>query len=203
MLIRPMPSPNGTNREKLYVLQGGRGALNRRENYGMAFDARRGMAYDTLGAKPSDDNVNQLCSWIEENLSDEDRQRLIETLANRPAPAQDDDPVVDPMQTRGKAPGERLSMDAAAAKSLFGSVLKQAFAKPITPVAKYRAKEVRLAADAARVKSLGERVPGFGAIDVMPMESDPHARPHRLAHDGRTVASLEDRFPDLKKIGFA
>jgi hypothetical protein len=38
MIIKPMPSPGGTNREKLFILQGGKGTLNRRG----AYDSRRG-----------------------------------------------------------------------------------------------------------------------------------------------------------------
>jgi hypothetical protein len=41
MIIKPMPSPGGTNREKLFILQGGKGPLN-----------RRGMAYDSMGRPP-------------------------------------------------------------------------------------------------------------------------------------------------------
>jgi environmental stress-induced protein Ves len=33
--------------------------------------------------------------------------------------AEDDEPVIDPMQTKGRAPGARVSMDAAATKGLF------------------------------------------------------------------------------------
>jgi hypothetical protein len=114
-MIKPMPSPHGTNREKLFILQGGKGVLNRR---GMAFDA-------AIGASQND-NVAQIVSWAKENLSFDDIRRLAQALAvhaqqNEAVPAADNDPsVVDPMQTRGKAPGaSRVGMDAAATKGLF------------------------------------------------------------------------------------
>jgi hypothetical protein len=161
MLISPMPSPSGTNREKLFILQGGRGGLNPRG----AYDSRRRLAYDTLGASPNDpDPVKQIAEWAKENLSADDLSRLIGALGreaqqNMPAAdddpdssidpikkwlagklqpqdmstlqkmisklgsagaqAADDEPVVDPLQTRGKAPGARVGMDAAATKGLF------------------------------------------------------------------------------------
>jgi hypothetical protein len=113
MLIKPMPSPGGTNREKLFILQGGKGALNRR---GMAFDAAMGAS--------NADSVAQIVSWAKENLSFEDIRRLAQALGvhaqqSEPLPAADDDPSIDPMQTRGKAPGARVGMDSAAMKSLF------------------------------------------------------------------------------------
>jgi hypothetical protein len=111
MLIKPMPSPSGTNFERIYILQGSR----RRSSPKGAYDSAR-RAYD--GGDP----VSQLVSWIEENLDDDARSRLIETLANRPArPAEDEDspPSVDPTQTRRRAPGARVGMDAASTKGLF------------------------------------------------------------------------------------
>ena len=107
MTIAPMPSPNGSNREKLFILQGGMGVLNPRG----AYDSRRGLAYDTLGASPND-NVAQIVSWAKENLSFDDIRRLAQALGvyaqqNEAVPAADDGPSVDPMQTRGRAPGAR------------------------------------------------------------------------------------------------
>src|SRR5580698_5996224 len=108
MLIRPMPSPKGTNHERPFVLQGGKGVLNRR---GMAFDA-------AIGASQNH-NVAQIVSWAKENLSFDEIRCLAQALGvhaqqNEAVPAADDAPVVDPMQTRGKAPGARVGMDAAA-----------------------------------------------------------------------------------------
>jgi hypothetical protein len=121
MLISPMPSPSGTNREKLFILSG-RGAVNPRG----AYDGRRGLAYDTLGASPASpqDSVAQIVSWAKENLNFDDIRRLAQALGvhaqqSEPVPAADDDPTADPMQTRGKAPGARVSMDAASTKGLF------------------------------------------------------------------------------------
>jgi hypothetical protein len=115
-----MPSPKGTNREKLYILQGGRGVLNPSG----AYDSRRGLAYDTLGASP-EDNVAQIAAWAKENMSSEDLMRLCKLLGDTAGtgsvPAADDNapPSVDPMETRGRAPGARVSMDSAQTKSLF------------------------------------------------------------------------------------
>jgi hypothetical protein len=117
MIIKPMPSPQGTNREKLFILQGGRGVLNPRG----AYDSRRSLAYDTLGASPNDP-VKQIAEWAKENLSADDLSRLIGALgreAQQNMPAADDEPTIDPMQTRGRAPGARVGMDAAATKGLF------------------------------------------------------------------------------------
>jgi hypothetical protein len=124
MLIRPMPSPSNTNHEKLFVLQGGKGALNRRGNYGMAFDSKRRLAYDTMGstpgASPDNDNVAQIAAWAKENMGPEDLARLCQMLGSMTdyVPAADDAPVVDPMQTRGRAPGARVGMDSRTMKSL-------------------------------------------------------------------------------------
>jgi hypothetical protein len=117
-MLKPMPSPNGTNREQLYILRGGRGGPNPRG----AYDGRRGLAYDTLGASPND-NVAQIINWAKENMSSDEIRRLAQALGvyaqqNEAIPAADDAPSVDPMQTRGRAPGARVGMDAAAMKSL-------------------------------------------------------------------------------------
>jgi hypothetical protein len=125
MLIRPMPSPKGTNKERLFVLQGGMGALNRRS----AYDSRRGLAYDTLGASPND-NIEQIIGWSKQNLTAKQMHDLsvaLEAAAGRagyPSPgeiaaAADDGPSVDPMQTKGRAPGARLGADSAATRDLF------------------------------------------------------------------------------------
>ena len=129
MLIKPMPSPNNTNREQLYILQGGRGALNRR---GMAYDSmgptptnRRGLAYDT--AEP--DTVKQILDFAKQNLSPKALHDLSQALLaaayrdGYPSPgeiaaAADDGPSVDPMQTRGRSPAARLGSDSAATRSL-------------------------------------------------------------------------------------
>jgi hypothetical protein len=130
MLITPMPSPNNTNREKLYILQGGRGALNRR---GMAYDSmgptptnRRGLAYDT--AEP--DTVKQILDFAKQNLSPKALHDLSQALLaaayrdGYPSPgemavAADDEPSVDPMQTRGKSPGARLGADSSGTEGLY------------------------------------------------------------------------------------
>jgi hypothetical protein len=119
MLITPMRSPNNTNREKLYILQGGKGALH-----------RRGMAYDSMGPTPTNrgamgaepDPVTSIVAWCRENLPAVDVTRLCQalgSLSREPVPVADDDPSVDPRQTKGRAPGARVGMDAASMASLF------------------------------------------------------------------------------------
>jgi hypothetical protein len=107
MIIKPMPSPSGTNREKLF----------------------RGMAYDAVGPTPTNrgamgtepDPVTAIVDWCRENLPAVDVTRLCQALGSmnsEPPPAADDQPSVDPMQTRGRAPGARVSMDSAHMRSL-------------------------------------------------------------------------------------
>jgi hypothetical protein len=128
-MIRPLPSPNGTNREQLYILRGGMGGLNPR---GMAYDTRgptptnrRGLAYDSAKGAAEHDPVEQIVAWAKENLMPQNLHDLSVALlaaaygAGYPAPgemaaAADDEPTIDPMQTRGKSPGARVGMDAAA-----------------------------------------------------------------------------------------
>ena len=122
MLIRPLPSPKGTNKERLYILQGGMGVLNPRG----AYDSRRGLAFDT--AEP--DTVDQIVGWSKENLTPKALHDLSIALlaaayrAGYPSPgemagAADDEPSVDPMQTRGKSPGARLGADSSGTEGLY------------------------------------------------------------------------------------
>src|ERR1700722_2597079 len=148
MIIKPMPSPGGTNREKLFILQGGKGPLNRR---GMAYDSmgptptnRSGLAYDT--AEP--DTVEQIVAWAKENLTPKALHDLSIALlaaayrAGYPTPgemadAEDNEPtVVDPMQTRGRSPAARLGSDSAATRSLlrrFPEIARIIHSKGTTP----------------------------------------------------------------------
>ncbi len=109
--------PPGKNHERLYILRGGA----RRARPAGAYDARnglRGMAFDDA---TSDAAVEELLAWIRANLDDEAQGRLIEQLATKPARAMDDDPSLDPMQTKRIAPGQakaKAAMDAIVAEVL-------------------------------------------------------------------------------------
>jgi hypothetical protein len=119
-MITPMPSPNNTNREQLYILRGEKGAVNPRG----AYDGRRGLAYDTLGASPND-NIDQIVAWAKENLMPQNLHDLSQKLlaaayrAGYPTPgsmadAEDDEPTV-----AGKSPAARLGADSASLKGVF------------------------------------------------------------------------------------
>jgi hypothetical protein len=119
MIIVPMPSPTDSNKEKLFILQGGKGVLNPRG----AYDSRRGLAYDTLGASPND-NVDQIVAWAKQNLTPKDLHDISTALlaasyrAGYPSPgemadAEDDEPTVS-----GKSPAP-LGADAASTRDLF------------------------------------------------------------------------------------
>ena len=93
--IIPMPSPLGTNYERLF-LSPLRGA---------AYDARGGLlGYDKRPTRDAaQDPVAVLQKWVIENLDDAAQDRLIEALASKPSrPAQDDeaDPSLDPNDER-------------------------------------------------------------------------------------------------------
>ena len=76
-MLKPMPSPRNTNRERLFVLQG-----------------RSGVAHDAapeMGDDP-DDNVTAIIAWAKENLEADQLKRLateINTLAAPDTPAND------------------------------------------------------------------------------------------------------------------
>ncbi len=73
--IVAMPSPNGTNFERLYVLKG-RGP----RNPGMAFDAiRRDDEPDSLVGPGG--NTQAICDWAAINLAPEELDELIDALA--------------------------------------------------------------------------------------------------------------------------
>jgi hypothetical protein len=198
-----MPSPRGTNYERLYISA----------HRGPAYDSRRGLGYD---AQPSnacqvaDRLVNMLS---QDELADLGREVIKARDAKRGASDEEADASLDPNKTAAgvnwtlqrkkqlngaqDARRRRVAQDAK-----FASVLKQAFARPGS--ATYDARERRkLAADASVTKSLADRYPGFGAIVVHAEEVDRHARPHSLAIDERRVASLAERYPGFGSIGFA
>ncbi|CAJ0869611.1 hypothetical protein AMST5_02153 [freshwater sediment metagenome] len=68
-MIRPMPSPNGTNHEQLYILRG-------RANPAGAYDA----APDNLARAHADEEVLQLAEWCRKNLRPEQIIALTEQL---------------------------------------------------------------------------------------------------------------------------
>jgi hypothetical protein len=209
MKLIPMPSPRGTNHERLYMSP----------HRGAAYDARGGLlGYDKqLARDAAQDPVAVLQKWVVDNLDDDAQNRLIQALANKPSRlAQDDDaaPSFDPNASRSNVPAQAARLRAGtsamdsnrrrqiAQDARFGAVMKAAFARPGSAAFDARQRR-KLAADAATTKSLAERYPGFGAIGVQAEEKDRNAGPHSMANDGRLVRSLEERFPDIAKIKFA
>lgn len=74
-MIRPMPSPRGTNHERLFILRG-RGPR-------MAYDSKRGLARDDdypRATEHFEGGVDTLAEWCAENLGRKDIERLIEAL---------------------------------------------------------------------------------------------------------------------------
>src|ERR1700722_16054287 len=189
MLIKPMPSPNGTNREKLFVLQGGKGALNRR---GMAYDSmgptptnRRGLAYDT--AEP---DIEQIVAWAKENLTPKALHDLSQRLlaaayrAGYPSPgemaAADDGPTV-----AGKSPAARLGADSAATRDLFRrfpEIARIIHPKGTTP-------STRVTADSGRLAAPFPRYPDLARLG--PVEP---ARRRVPSVDSAAAKSLNERF---------
>jgi hypothetical protein len=198
--VIPMPSPRGTNHERLFV----------RPFRGPAYDARGGLlGYDAQPPQPSKacQVADRLVSLLSQDELSELGREVIKARDAKMAAAQDEEAAasLDPYKTAagvnwtlqrkkqlnagGSAMDEKrrrqITQDAH-----FGSVMKAAFARPGT--ATYDARERRkLAADAATTRSLAERFPGFDRIGVQPMETDPHARPHRLAIDSSINARLD------------
>jgi len=105
MKLIPMPSPRGTNHERLFI----------NAPRGGAYDAKGGLRRTRLGydASPeTQDPVHTLFAWITAHLDDAAQSRLIELLAAKSEPfAQDNEaaPSFDPMQTKRVAPGQSAS----------------------------------------------------------------------------------------------
>jgi hypothetical protein len=155
MLISPMPSPAGSNREQLYILRGG---------------ARRGLTGGAYDETPNDrDPVAEIVQWVSANLSPEDQTRLMEQLAETPARAMDDDgaarPAFDPTQTRTTAPGQALAQSRAMDSMIARSLEKRfpGIGKIDVAPTEHAARKA-VATDSARLRSLGERFPGFDRI---------------------------------------
>jgi len=202
--VIPMPSPHGTNHERLFM-----SPLR-----GAAYDARGGLlGYDAQPSKAcqvADRLVNMLS---QDELSELGREVIKARDAKRGA--SDEEASLDPNKTAAgvnwtlqrKKQLNAGAMDAKRHRQIaqdahFGSVLKAAFARPGSGT--YDARERRkIAADAATMKSLEARFPDIAKIGIEAPLTDPKARLHSLATDGRLVRSLEERYPDLKKIGFA
>jgi hypothetical protein len=186
MLIKPMPSPNGTNREKLFILQGGMGVLNPRG----AYDSRRGLAYDTLGASPND-NIEQIVAWAKENLTPKALHDLSTALlaaayrAGYPSPgemaaADDDEPTV-----AGKSPAARLGADSAATRDLFRrfpEIARIIHPKGTTP-------STRVTADSGALAATFTRYPDLARLG--PVEP---ARRRVPSVDSAAAKSLNERF---------
>src|SRR3984885_10856882 len=178
MLIKPMPSPGGTNREKLFILQGGKGPLNRR---GMAYDSmgptptnRRGLAYDT--AEP--DTIEQIVAWAKENLTPKalhDASIALLAAAYRAVY-----PTPEEMADAAAAEPARLGADSAATRDLFRrfpEIARIIHPKGTTPSTRRTARSGALAATFTRYPDLARlgpveparrRVP---SVDLAPAKS--------------------------------
>jgi hypothetical protein len=191
MIIKPMPSPGGINREKLCILQGGKGPLNRR---GMAYDSmgptptnRSGLAYDT--AEP--DTVEQIVAWAKENLTPKALHDLSIALlaaayrAGYPTPgemadAEDNEPTV-----AGKSPAARLGADSAATRDLFRrfpEIARIIHPKGTTP-------STRVTADSGALAATFTRYPDLARLG--PVEP---ARRRVPSVDSAAAKSLNERF---------
>jgi hypothetical protein len=193
----PMPSPRGTNHERLFISA----------HRGPAYDARGGLlGYD---AQPEPSPAAKVAKILVDCLSQDELNDLgREVVKARDASL---DPYATNAVPASQIKRERNSggsaMDSKRRRQIamdvkWASALKGAFARPGTPTYDQRERR-KLAADAATMKSLEVRFPDIAKIVVHAEEVDRHARPHRLATDGKINASLEERYPDLKKIGFA
>jgi hypothetical protein len=197
--IIPMPSPRGTNHERLYI-----SPLR-----GAAYDARSGLlGYDKRAARDAaQDPVAVLQKWVVENLDDDAQNRLIEALASKPSrPAQDDEAAasLDPNASRSNVPAQaaRLragtsAMDSKRRKAMatdakWASAMMGAVARPGSKA--YDAREPRrIGSDAAVTRSLEARYPDIARIGIEAEERDRNSRPHSLATDA-VNASLDARF---------
>jgi hypothetical protein len=207
----PMPSPRGTNHERLFISA----------HRGPAYDARGGLlGYD---AQPAPSKACQVADRLVNMLSQDELSELgrevIKARDAKMAAAQDveAEASLDPYKTAagvnwtsqrkkqlnaGGSAMDSKRRSQIAQDAHFGSVMKAAFARP--GAAAFDAREKRkLAADAATMKSLEARFPDVAKITVHAETVDRNAGPHSMANDGRLVRSLEERYPDLKKIGFA
>lgn len=105
-MIRSMPSPKGTNHEKLFVLRGGGGGR------AMAYDAASPAA---LASAHEDETVIQLVEWCQSNLRPEQMHALSEKLvhavenADNRAQAQAHDALRGPYSPRPVYPSPVLS----------------------------------------------------------------------------------------------
>src|ERR1700727_2469662 len=192
----PMPSPNGTNFERLFI-SAPRGA---------AYDAKRGLGYD---AQPEPSPAAKVAKILVDCLSQDELNELghevlkarnasLDPYATRAVPAseikRERNSGGSAMDSRRRA---RIAQDARWTSALTG-----AFARPGS--AAFDARQRReLASNAAVRKSLIERFPDIARIEVHAEEVDQHSRPHSMAIDSRRVASLAERYPGFGSIGFA
>lgn len=73
MMLKPLPSPRGTNHERLFMLKGRKPA--------MAYDSRRGLARD---ADPmEEDTLESLIAWVQENMTAPDIEKLCTRLSSQ------------------------------------------------------------------------------------------------------------------------
>jgi hypothetical protein len=183
MIIKPMPSPGGTNREKLFILQGGKGPLNRR---GMAYDSmgptptnRRGLAYDT--AEP--DTIEQIVAWAKENLTPKALHDA--SIALLAAAYRAGYPTPGEMADAAAAEPARLGADSAATRDLFRRFPEIAIIihpKATTP-------STRVTADSGALAATFTRYPDLARLG--PVEP---ARRRVPSVDSAPAKSLNERF---------
>ncbi len=189
----PMPSPRGTNHERLFISA----------HRGPAYDAHGGiLGYD---AQPEPSPAAKVAKILVDCLSQDELNELgrevvkardasLDPYATKAVPASQ---IKRERNSGGSAMDGRLRRRQIAQDSRWASALKGAFARPGTAI--YDARERRkIAADAATTRSIEARYPGFGKIGVQAPEVDPKSGPHRLATDGAINARLDALYGPVK-----
>lgn len=207
MAIIPMPSPRGTNHERLFISA----------HRGPAYDARGGiLGYD---AQPMPSKACQVADRLVSLLSQDELSELgrevIKARDGKMGAAQDEEaaPSFDPnderfgpngtLQRKRQLNAGGSAMDAKrrrrriAQDARWTSALTQAFARPGSATYDARARR-KIAADAAIMKSLEARFPDIAKIGIEARCTDPKAGPHRLATDGRINARLDALYGPVK-----
>jgi hypothetical protein len=185
----PLPSPLGTNREKLFL------TIHRAP--GAAYDSRRGiypkLAYDDA----THGGIEAIKKFISSRLEPEDMAKFERMIAALNDSAQDEyadptlDPDGDPNRTRTRKQelneGSGSAMDA-----MINRALQKQFGRGVSAPR----------AATTNVVALDQRFPGIGRIGVQPVGYDPNARPRTETNTAR-LESLAQRYPGFGSIGFA
>jgi hypothetical protein len=187
--IIPMPSPRGTNHERLFIPSA---CLAPR---GAAYDSRKGLGYDA----PMPSKAARVARLLTDILSQDELAELgrevVKARDAKMGAAADEEaaPSFDPNDERFGPNGtlqrkrqlnaggsamdskrrRRLAMDAK-----WASALKGAFARPGSATYDQR-ERIKLAHDAKTMSSLAERFPDVAKIVVHAEEVDSKAGPHR------------------------